>query len=222
MNLTSHNNTYPVDAAACTHTGYQRANNEDSYVFDVANGIYLVADGIGGHPGGEIASDTAVSVAHNALLRDSRLRNAFSKANAAVHLIGSNDPHLFGLGTTLVAMLAHNNSVAISHTGDSRAYLFRGGTLLQLTEDHQSPAGYITHSIGSEPEPFVSMNEMSARRDDLFILCSDGLTNAVNDQDITYWLKKSKTEKTACKNLMDAALDAGGPDNVTIIVVRVR
>ncbi len=223
----AHPYSFAVDAAAATDIGKQRDHNEDSYVFDAENGIYLVADGIGGHVGGEVASDIAVTIAHQALIRDRsrNLQDAFGRANKAVWRAAEKDASLRGMGTTLVGIASIGSEVSIAHTGDSRAYLLRSKALLQITEDHSAPAPYhhvIINAIGVHPdEPVVDVRTVKAVSGDVFLLCSDGLSNAISDRETRHILSNTNTSKSSCRRLIEAALHAGGPDNVTVIVIRI-
>jgi serine/threonine protein phosphatase PrpC len=243
-----------------TDVGKVRKNNQDNLTTVMgeglggrADGLFIVADGMGGHAGGEIASriavDTVPAVVGEELARlngqlttetlaDS-LRVGLSAANEAVYKQARANPELRGMGTTCVAALAREGAVAVGNVGDSRAYLLRGGRLRQITDDHSLVQEHvragemtaeearesryknvITRGIGlaSRVEPDVDVLEME--EGDTLLLCSDGLSGMVPDQDIESVLASEADPQTACDRLVDLANANGGADNVTAIVVR--
>jgi protein phosphatase len=168
------------------------------------------------------------------------LRDAVEDANHLVYSKAANDSRLHGMGTTLVAMLAREKSVWVAHVGDSRCYRYREGVLEQLTRDHslvdeqvklgqltreeadRSPLrNVITRAVGSQRSVNAEISQVEAAPDDLFLLCSDGLTRELSDARIETLLKKAKDLDVLCQQLIEAANNAGGRDNVTCIVVRV-
>jgi len=168
------------------------------------------------------------------------LRDAVDDANLRVYSQAANDSRLHGMGTTLVAMLAREKSAWVAHVGDSRAYRYRDGILEQLTRDHslvdeqvklgqltreeadRSPLrNVITRAVGSQRSVNAEISEVETAPGDLFLLCSDGLTRELPDARIEALLKKAKDLDAVCEQLVNAANDAGGRDNVTCIVVRV-
>jgi len=170
----------------------------------------------------------------------SLLRDAVDDANHLVYSQAANDSRLHGMGTTLVAMLAREKSVWVAHVGDSRCYRYRDGVLMQLTRDHslvdeqvklgqltreeaeRSPLrNVITRAVGSQRSVSAEISEVDTVPGDLFLLCSDGLTRELPDARIEALLKKAKDLDVLCQQLIEAANNAGGRDNVTCIVVRV-
>ena len=245
-----------LEVAALTHKGMVRENNEDAYLaFEPENEhelsdkgrLYIVADGMGGHRGGEIASQLAVDTILSAYYssddqdRVGALCLAFDEANRIILNRSVEDTTLFGMGTTCTAMLVIRGEAQFAHVGDSRAYLCRDDQLTQLTRDHSlvgemvrsgmitdedarhHPKRHvITRSLGIHQAITADTLEkaLALQVGDVVLLCSDGLTSLVGDDEI--WDAISKTESAAaCQKLVDLANDAGGKDNVTVQVIRV-
>jgi len=236
-------------AASLTDVGLRRATNQDSFgEFERAAGtrLWVVADGMGGHRGGETASRVAVETmgrvfgdAAEGTTPPDLLRAAFERANAEVHGLARRTPELAGMGTTGVALLLHDAAAWVGHVGDSRAYRMRGGRLEALTQDHSLVAelqrrGFVTaeeaavhprrnevlRSIGIEPEVEVDLTALAVEPGDRFLLCSDGLCGVVPDDEIAPVLS-SETPEHAARRLVDLAIARGAPDNVTVQVVAV-
>ena len=214
-----------IHACGLTNVGRVRKNNEDSWIADQRRGIFLVADGIGGHAGGEIASSMAVQIAYRVLAQQDivtpaeRLRGAFKAANREVQQRATE--RLFGMGTTLAVLMLTPNEAWVAHTGDSRVYLLRKQALTRLTNDHAHHSGALMHAIGLDDPTFLTTKVLSTHPGDVFLLCSDGLTNAVPESEIAHLLRRRRSVDVLCRDLVQAALDGGGPDNVTVVVVRV-
>lgn len=212
-----------LSSFGATDVGFAREHNEDAFVSDPDRGIFLVSDGMGGHAGGEVASALAISESHKLLQRgfhgDPRrtLASVFKATDRAVIAHAVARPELRGMGCTLLAAVQHQSTMWIAHAGDSRAYLWRNGLLKPLTHDqHNGP--YIANAIGMlelSPE-IVPVDPM---RGDVLILCTDGLTNAVHNRVIAHHLRRETRCDAICSALIGAALRAGGPDNVTVVVV---
>lgn len=241
-----------VDAVGRTHTGRRRATNEDAFAVDPHLGLLVVADGMGGHAAGEVASQLAVDTIievfcdpldpwspHASLPSRAAgvaLTTAVQRANTVVFSTGQEVAEMEGMGTTLVAALAFRGSLAVAHVGDSRAYLLRERWLARLTEDHtvanarrhdaramQRFAGYghaLTRSVGASDTIDVEMRFLTPRAGDVLLLCSDGLTNAVDDQDIAAILVANADLDVAAEQLIIRANDNGGPDNITVALQR--
>lgn len=240
-------------AAAHTSNGRLRDHNEDAFGLRPDRGIFIVCDGMGGAAGGEIASHLAVDtvlahlVAHpKDLSPREALHQAICTANRAVHDRAARDTGLSGMGTTLVALLLQpeNPSAAlIAHAGDSRCYLFRAGKLSRQTHDHSlideqirlgtitaeeaehSPfRSVITRAIGTQPSVTEEILELAVRPGDLFLLCTDGLTREVREDEIARTLAiaaQSPELDPAAFRLVESANQAGGRDNITCLLVRV-
>lgn len=238
-----------IRVASLTDTGRARTNNEDSLLAD--SPLFAIADGMGGHAYGEVASSMAVEVLQGWKDRlegsDGReaaekLREAFNDANRTVFEKGREDENLAGMGTTLTAAWVSDDNVAIAHIGDSRAYLLRGGLLQQLTEDQNvaqemvrrgritpeeaasSPQRHIVlQAIGAETAGLdVAIATTDLRPGDKLILASDGLFGMLpSNEEIRDILLGSPDIDAACRALIDAANEAGGSDNITVVIVEV-
>lgn len=212
-----------MKAFGATDTGFAREHNEDAFISDPANGIYIIADGIGGHNGGEVASAISVREAHRLLLEaksskpPSGLGAIFTEVDRIVQEKAASDRGLKGMGCTLLTAVVQKSEVWIAHAGDSRAYLYRGGRLQQLTRDHQA-GRFLANAIGLLNH--VDTIPIARKHGDLLILCTDGLTNAINDRTIAGHLGRESKPDAIVSALIAAALHAGGPDNVTVIAVR--
>jgi protein phosphatase len=225
--------------AAATHAGRKRRHNEDAYVVEPP--LFVLADGMGGAQAGEVASGLATDAARE--LEDSgggpeaRVTNLIQEANRRIHKRAESDPATAGMGTTMTVAVVEDGVVTIGHVGDSRAYLFRDGELSQVTEDHslvqelvrsgrlsQEDAethpqrSVITRALGTDPDVDVDTFTVEAQPGDLFILCSDGLTDMVGDDEIQAVVEKNRAdlERTA-KALVRAANRGGGDDNITVV-----
>jgi protein phosphatase len=234
-------------SAALTDVGLRRRANEDRYAVSPELGLYLVADGMGGHSAGQVASELAVQAAVNALetlagtsagLTD-KLRYAVAAANREILSVAQAKPELAGMGTTLVALLAAGERVALAHVGDSRAYLVRAGRIRQLTDDHSLVAELVrrreiselaarghphrhvlTRALGVHRSVEPDLVELTPAAEDVFVLCSDGLTGGVQDEEIAEVVSCEDDLDTACRRLVEVANARGGEDNITILAVR--
>jgi PPM family protein phosphatase len=233
---------------AGTDVGRARSGNEDSYF--CGRTVFAVADGLGGHQGGEVASAAAVEPLAALDGREfadpaeaaEALTAAIREANSAILDRAAGDPGLWGMGTTVTAAaLAGDRYLQLAHVGDSRAYLLRDGSLEQLTTDHTvvaelvrrgrlTPAqaaihperSILTRAVGLDPRIPVDTPEPVELRDgDQVLLSSDGLTEAVDDDQIAELLSSQDNGNAACQALIDAANAAGGPDNITVVLLRV-
>jgi protein phosphatase len=232
-------------AAASTHVGLRRRVNEDRYALAPDLGLYLVADGMGGHTAGQIArqlaaeaSLRAVETLQGATVSPSeKLRHAVACANREIFNQARMQPELQGMGTTLVCLLASEGRAALAHVGDSRAYLIRSGRIRQLTDDHslvgellrrreisedaarEHPHRHVlTRALGVRPSVEPDLAEISPQAGDLFVMCSDGLTNHMRDEEIGAAIEGDL--QSACDALVDLANRRGGEDNTTVVIVR--
>jgi len=210
-----------IDACSVTHLGLVRTNNEDAYRCTPSRGVFVVADGIGGHPGGELASSLAVEGAHEALVRGYSLRESFSHANHVVAEAASKDTALRGMGTTIVMVRVTIGCVDVGWCGDSRAYLYRNRVLIPLTQDHGSDGTLSAYCGDPHREVFEERN-FATESGDRILLCTDGLSNFLSPLIIANQLRLHKEPQAAVRSLLREALAVGGHDNVTITVVRVR
>jgi len=246
----------PLEAYGHTDVGREREENEDNYLCLTLEAgeptvhLLAVADGMGGHGGGETASDLAVSRLRRSISRDCQataadpgpaLAGAFAEANREVLTHAGRDPELHEMGTTLVAALVTGSSVTVANVGDSRGYLARGAELHQLTRDHswiaeegerlgmeqremeRSPfASMITRCLGFEKGLETDLFDVELEDGDILLLCSDGLTGMVPEPDILAVVSGSGQVDAICNELIARALAAGGHDNVTCVVARYR
>ncbi len=250
-----------VSWAAKSHTGLRRNTNEDTWCARPDLGLFVVADGMGGHAAGEVASRVAVdaiqtftsetasadnhrtwpypydpSVSPNA----NRLKNALRVANRRIAETSADSTDLRGMATTACAVLVEGNGAAVAHVGDSRAYLERAGELRQLTRDHswveeQVRAGVmdahaarqhpwrnvVTRALSGGEDPEADVTDIPLEPGDRVLLCSDGLTSVVPHEEIATRLRAPGDLDTICSSLIDAANAAGGPDNITALVLQV-
>lgn len=234
-----------VSARGATDVGRVRSANEDS--FHVGDSVFAVADGMGGHLAGEVASETAlqpVAELDGRVFGDENealgaLRQAVIDANTQVVTKAAGDPRYSGMGTTLTAVMIEGLRIHLAHVGDSRAYLLRGDKFSQITDDHtlvqrlvdegrltpEQAASHpqrsiITRAIGVEDHLEVDSLSLEARPNDLLLLCSDGLTGPVSDNEIRRILGSTTDLDEATSALVDAALERGAPDNVTVVLIR--
>lgn len=246
-----------LEYATQSDTGRVRENNEDSFGAFVPDddgalrsrgALFVVADGMGGHRGGEIASRIAVRTIGQAHAASDgadpldTLVGAFSDANAAIFNEASADATLMGMGTTCTALLLRGGQAHLAHVGDSRAYLWRGGVLRQITQDHSlvgemvrsgiitdedarthPKRNVITRSLGVQDsiETDTPDSPLSVEAGDAFMLCSDGLTAYAHEDDIEKGLEGNDPVE-ACRTLVDLANARGGRDNITVVVVVVH
>lgn len=229
-----------VGAGVATDIGRVRERNEDSFLVD--HPLYAVADGMGGHRGGAVASELALERVEELFRRGrASLADVVRSANRAVFERSMTDRAVSGMGTTLTAAMIDRDGVHLAHVGDSRAYLLRGGALRQLTEDHtlvnrMVKAGEIsreeadvhphrnvlTRTIGTEPDVKVDETDVPVILGDRFLLCSDGLTGMVAEDQIRSILEATPTPQEAADRLVKAANRAGGIDNITVIVLDIE
>ncbi len=224
---------------ARSDVGCVRAHNEDSYL--VASPLFAVCDGMGGHAAGEVASSIAVETiakAAPATADATALAAAVEAANAAIIEAAAADIGRPGMGCTATVAYIQDNIVAIAHVGDSRAYLLHDGVLTRITRDHSYveelvDAGeitadearvhpnrsVITRALGSDPSMYADHFQLNIDEGDRLILCSDGLSSMIPDNDIEQIAMQSSTAQMCTDNLVDAALAAGGADNVSVVVV---
>lgn len=258
---------------ACTHVGQVRRDNEDAFV--AIDGLYVVADGMGGHSAGEVASALTVTTIKDAYTaavsgRDEDTRNgtgsdttnpgrsvlvrhglttpeqvaeAVALANTAVFVEALDDSAKSGMGTTLTALVVtdpERHQVVVANVGDSRTYLWRGGALHQVTKDHSHvqtlvdrgaiskaearvhyQRNIVLRAIGIEAEVDVDLFPMTVENGDRFILCSDGLVDEADDDEIVNEIRLGADPQELAERLVQLANDNGGRDNVTVIVVDV-
>lgn len=244
---------YEVVVSLQTDPGCQREINEDQIFLHRPDDpdllrrkglLVIVADGMGGHSAGEVASGMAVEIVNRAYFDDagdpaSALKSALQEANSEIHKASLGQDGLRGMGTTCTALVLQNGSAIAAHVGDSRLYLVRGGQIYLMTEDHSEvmemvKRGLITleqarhhpdknvilRAIGSHPEVQVSTwdEPFPTRAGDRFLLCSDGLYDLVEDDEIKSAIEQAEP-KAACESLVALAKERGGHDNISVAVV---
>lgn len=227
--------------------GVVRENNEDFVLADPEHGLFLLADGMGGGPAGEVASELAARAAHDALLSQlallgsgnrRMLADALAAAHSAVAKRAVEEPRLKGMGTTLEIVLVQGGEALVCHLGDSRVYLYRGGKLRQLTTDdnyaallvqnrmampEEIPARYrhlLTQVVGLSEELVPELRHVELKPGDLLLACSDGLNEALSDREVEEVLERFAGDPERCAQaLVEAANGQGGTDNVSVLLV---
>ena len=254
-----------LDACALTDVGCVREHNEDDHIVLGDQGVYVVADGMGGHACGEVASRISVEsiaafykdvdvtrrlreiyfkhwgdegMTALAGFNEFRLKSAIEYGNLQIYREAATDPALEDMGTTVVGLAFVGTRVYVGHVGDSRAYRYRRGRLLQLTEDHSLANEYlrmrvlrredlphfpyknvIVRALGLQDEVVVDTHARTCRPGDRYLLCSDGLTDLVSDEEIFEVLASWSGAEVASRELVRRAIQYGGVDNVTVLII---
>lgn len=242
--------------ALASDPGLRRRNNEDSVLSDSSVQLALVADGMGGYKAGEVASaiaarvvldDLREAIEHPAPLapdlrptRGALLRSAIEHANRQIFDAARRFPECRGMGTTIAAILFHDQRAVIAHVGDSRVYRMREGRLLQVTQDHSlvqelinrgiftpeeahetTPRNLVTRALGIEPDVEVDVQETDVAHNDIYLICSDGLTDMVGAEDIRLTLDRYGANlPAAAQGLVAIANAGGGRDNISVVLAR--
>ena len=230
-----------IEQAGRTDVGRQRSANEDSLVLQPP--FFAVADGMGGARAGEVASAMAAEAfegaAESGEAAEAQLTRIVREANRRIYEIAVSDESRRGMGTTLTAAKIHGDDVSLGHVGDSRAYLLRDGELEQLTRDHSLVAelersgqitpeaaehhpqrSIITRALGPEPDVEVDTYTVPGHDGDVFLICSDGLTSMISDEEVAAILRSADSLDDAADQLVRAANQSGGKDNITVILFR--
>lgn len=234
--------SFTVTAAGLSDVGMKRSNNQDSFLINEKLGLFVVADGMGGHSGGEVASALAVKAVEHIFKENKKkdtadvLKVAVEKGNEIIFEQAAQQPELAGMGTTLTAMAYSKGHVYIAQVGDSRCYFFYDGQLYQITEDHSQiyelmklgfvteanvhhfQKNVITRSVGYEPSVSPDIYAIDVKKGCRFLLCSDGLTGMATQVQIAQVLNNFDVSKSV-NNLIRLANLQGGEDNVTAVVV---
>jgi PPM family protein phosphatase len=244
--------TFHLENFGLTDIGLIRDHNEDVWAAYPEEGLFLVADGMGGHSSGEVASKEAVEHFYKIFSNlkknsnnapeeaESLLKKTFIEVNQFIFRKGSEDENLHGMGTTLCALFFQKQYAVLAHVGDSRIYLLRDSKLQQLTEDHslvnemvsvgamsqQEAENFpyrhiLTKAIGTQPTVTPTVDSIRAEPHDLFLLCSDGLTNFVHDGQIQNILQTKSNLQNKGWALVNLANEQGGGDNITLILVEI-
>ena len=225
-----------------TDTGRRRRRNEDAYVCEPP--LFAIADGMGGAQAGEVASRLAAAALKESQADaggEHRIYDLIQEANRRVYARSSTDPKTSGMGTTITVALVENGNVAFGHVGDSRAYLIRDGHMEQVTEDHSlvnelmksgklsreeaethPQRSVITRALGTDPDVDADTFTIEAKEGDVFLLCSDGLTDMVGEREIQELVERNrKNLDAALKSLVKAANRGGGEDNITVVAFEI-
>jgi len=249
-----------IQIVGFTDTGRIRQNNEDSIGYDSALGLLVLADGMGGHLGGEVASsvsvDTIIESTQKALpsvnpgeidsatgfsMESVCIQEAIEQANDVIYKRSNEEAELRGMGTTIVVILFYDNRFSLAHIGDSRCYRYRGEKMEQITKDHSllqelidrgfyTPEeaqnslnkNLVTKALGIDPSILPDIQEELVMKNDIYLLCSDGLTDLVEDEYISLTIKRfSDNLEEAAKQLISKANQNGGKDNISVILCRI-
>lgn len=240
-----------LEIATTTDAGVVRSFNEDTIATELDLGLAVVADGMGGYQAGDVASGMAASIVVEDIKRRMRasepdnparmLRDTVDKANHAIYQAAQANPQYHGMGTTLVTSLFFDNQLYFSHVGDSRLYRLRNGKLVALTQDHsilheQVVLGLIssdeaktshnrnlvTRALGVEPTVGSEVQALAAEPGDIFLMCSDGLNDMVDDADIELAISALQVNlPLTARQLVMMAKDNGGHDNISVILIKV-
>lgn len=235
-------------------TGKVRDINQDSYFCSEFNDInvFAVADGMGGHNAGEVASRIAVETIKDLLYNfredlingkievSEFIKKLLEEANKNIFIEAEENIKLKGMGTTITLVFVLENEILIGHVGDSRAYIFSNNELIQITEDHSLVAelvkngtiseyeainhpqkNVITRALGTDKEIKVDIFNKKIKKDDVIILCTDGLTNLVSEERIKNVLNEHQNIQDACDTLINIANELGGYDNTTVIIIKI-
>jgi serine/threonine protein phosphatase PrpC len=243
-----------------TDTGMVRKKNEDCIGFDSAIGLMVLADGMGGHRGGEVASSMSVDSILDALqkqlpkikpgrtdpesgfsLESLCIQEAVETANEQIYQAADINPEHFGMGTTIVVLVYYNNTLSLAHVGDSRCYRLRSDKFEQITKDHSllqelidrgfytpeeaknsKNKNLVTRALGIAPQVNVDVQEDIVLKNDIYLLCSDGLTDLVEDEFIYLTIKRfSDNLEEVAKQLITKANENGGKDNISVMLCRI-
>ena len=233
-----------MQAEVVTNVGLVRENNEDAVFCDLERQVFIVADGMGGCAAGEVASTLAVETVSQLLSEKSEespeetLRNAVYQANNRIFEIAQKNPQYAGMGTTITVSWILGNRVYLAHVGDSRAYLIRNKEITSLTKDHSfvgelmregglteeqamvhPQKNILTRALGCNPLVEADVFQVPFLLGDYLFLCTDGMSNLVNSEDILSIINSGNNIKTTVQRLVNLALERGGHDNITAILV---
>ncbi len=245
-----------ITSCGITDVGLKRGHNEDNYLINEELNLFVVADGMGGHAGGEYASAIAVNTVEEIVtsmavagdvdpdadpveITRQKLSHAIRLSGRRIFEKAREQPEYHGMGTTVVVVLVENGNAFVAHVGDSRVYLLRDGSIEQVTEDHSLIAekirhglitpeeaknhrmrNVITRSLGYQEDVEVDLTVRAVRRGDQYLLCSDGLSGHVEDEEMAN-LMIEHSPQNAARKLIVLACDRGGDDNITTVIARV-
>lgn len=231
-----------------TDIGKVREINQDCFSVETERGVYIVADGMGGHAAGEKASQTAVEIiterlgdgvaaASNGQLLDA-IQTAIQDANREIINASMEDASMRGMGTTATVIVTRGNQIYVGHVGDSRAYLIRNRRIDQITDDHSIVAqlvraraitpqeaarhpyrNVITRCLGMQADVEADTQQRELKQGDRLLICSDGLSGLVSDDEMLQYVVSSTDPQQTCQELVNLALERGGSDNITVVLI---
>lgn len=232
-----------MKVVAKTHCGKVRPINEDRYLVpEEGDSIVLVADGMGGHKAGEVASETAAQTIRACAVkmhgREISIKTALKwvrQANQIIYRMANEKPECMGMGTTMTFLYFMNKHALLAHVGDSRCYRIRDGRIMQLTKDHSLVAelvrigeitpeqarnhpyrNIITRALGTDDYVAVDAQDIPVEENDVYLLCSDGLSNYLEEDELLHAVQNQPSD-SLCDHLVQIALDRGGRDNITVV-----
>lgn len=234
-----------ICCVALTDQGRVRARNEDAVHADPRTGLVAVADGMGGHNAGDVASRLAIESLVAAMANSARLVDAVAEANFKIFVGAQSWPGCEGMGTTLSAacFAVQSAQLVVAHVGDSRVYRYRVGELTRITRDHTTlqdlldtgayppdqarrlmPRSYLTRALGIEAETIIDLHTLAVRDHDLFLLCTDGLTNMLSDAELANFFDKMHEGPLVelAEALINAANARGGHDNISVVLASLK
>jgi serine/threonine protein phosphatase PrpC len=241
---------FKVHSHGASDVGLVRTNNEDAWAAGPDGRIFIIADGLGGHQAGEVAAREAIEFFFSSFAElfpdkkqesltdaeiEERLQACFERTNGHIFKLSTTHELLMGMGTTFCALTFHDGKAAISHVGDSRIYLLRDSALEQLTKDHcwtrglafvpqpedRMAKGVLTRAIGTTPQVEATIRLLPVLANDLFLLCTDGLSDMVSHAEIESILNRPMTIGERVRMLVACAKHKGGGDNITVILIEV-
>ncbi|MCF6461023.1 Stp1/IreP family PP2C-type Ser/Thr phosphatase [Clostridium sp. Cult3] len=232
-----------------TDIGRVRNNNQDAYYVNYP--LFIIADGMGGHKAGEVASSMAIEIIGNDFENNpidlpyedeliiNRIEDSISKANREIYHNSIEDEDYFGMGTTVTLAYITEDKIFVGHVGDSRAYIYRQNALSQITEDHSlveelikngsiskeeaklhPQRNIITRAVGTSQQIDVDITIIAKEKDDILLLCTDGLTNMIDEDEIQKIIMLHEDIQTVCDKLVKLSNDNGGFDNITVMAIK--
>jgi PPM family protein phosphatase len=235
-----------MKVAAVSDIGLHRKRNEDHYLVDEDRKVFMVCDGMGGHRGGDVASQLAVETVQKCLVFTRQeeiipaLLAAINRANQVICEKGCTEKDLYEMGTTLTAAVVMEDKMTVAHVGDSSLFLYSNGRLTKVTNDHtlaerMLQEGMIkkealktnqynhilTRAVGVDPQVEIDIHQVEIKPGDWILLCSDGLTDLVTEEEIALHLSAAQNPQGAVRTLVDLALAQGGHDNITIVLISI-
>jgi len=236
-----------IDFHGISDIGFIRKKNEDFFKISQDNLLFSIADGMGGHKAGDIAAKEAANHLCNLLLKTinsthsieeiiNHIKLAIKETNFRIYNLSKTNKDFLGMGTTLCCLSLHSSSAVFAHIGDSRIYHFQKNNLIQLTKDHSlinklidenknyniaMHKNIITKAIGTHPTVDPSMGKILFDKNDMFLMCTDGLTDYISNEDIKKKIELNSDCKNLCETLINEAKNNGSSDNITCVVIKI-